>query len=144
MIWSRYIYIYIYIFICLETWYPENKMILSQSGMKLELEVRGVTLLLVACSDSGLRLYCLTAKGFFNIFIIYLFFFLCVWLLLSKEKIILFTIFYWAGLFVFDKIGWLSLIFFSFIISNFCCWANFFGLVYFVSIFLWPLKGRKY
>ena len=37
-----------------------------------------------------------------------------------------------ANLFVFGEIDWFGLIFFSFIIGNFCCWANFFGVEYFV------------
>ena len=40
-------------------------------------------------------------------------------LLLGNEKIIL------------GEIDLLGLIFFSFAIDNFCCWANFLGLVYF-------------
>ena len=39
-------------------------------------------------------------------------------------------------MFVLDKIGWLDLnFFFGLIIGNFCCWANFFGHVYFVLNF---------
>ena len=40
-----------------------------------------------------------------------------------------------AKLFVLGKIDLLNLIFFSFIIGNFCCWTNFFGFVYFVLDF---------
>ena len=38
-------------------------------------------------------------------------------------------------MFVLSKIGLLDLIFFNFTIDNFCCWANFFELVYFVLNF---------
>ena len=59
-------------------------------------------------------------------------------LLLDNDKIIL------------GEIDLLGLIFFSFIIDNFCCWDNFFGGCIFCfrfeiyKFFLWPLKCGKY
>ena len=72
-------------------------------------------------------------------------------LLLDKDKIILFYfIFKRVGFFIFylGETDLLSLIFCSFVIGNFCCWANFLIVAYFVLnfrpiIFLWPLKGVK-
>ena len=55
-------------------------------------------------------------------------------LLLGNDKIIL------------GEIDLLGLIFFSFAIDNFCCWANFLGLVYFVldSRSIKNLKKKNY
>ena len=93
----------------------------TQTGTKLGLVIRGVTLLLVLYRD-------LATKDFF----FFLFDFdACCW----ARTIILFEIFKKAALFVLDKIGLLDLIFFNFTIGNFCYWANFFGHVYFVLNF---------
>ena len=105
----------------------------SWVGTELGLGVRKTVLLLAMCNGSDLWLYCYLATWEFFFF----FFFWCEWLwccywVLGKNKIILFKIFLKAKLFVFDKIGWLDLIF---TISNFCCCANFCGLVYFVLHF---------
>ena len=94
----------------------------TQTGTKLGLVIRGVTLLLVVYGD-------LATKVFF--FFFFFDFNACCW----ARTIILFEIFKKAALFVLDKIGLLDLIFFNFTIGNFCCWANFFGLVYFVLNF---------
>ena len=105
----------------------------------------GATLLLAMCVSFNpwLCYYYLIAE----IFILFYF----VWV---RIKLFLFRIFLRAGLFILDKIGKLSLIFFffNFTIGNFCYWVFFFffffGLVYFVlnfrSInFLQPLKWGK-
>ena len=71
-------------------------------------------------------------------------------LLLDKDKIILFYFIFKRVVFFFflGETDLLSLIFCSFVIGNFCCWANFLIVAYFVLnfgsiIFLWPLKGVK-
>ena len=68
-------------------------------------------------------------------------------LLLGKDKIISFKNFYMIGLFVFDKIDWLSLIVFIFTIDYFVVGLNLFGLVYFFldfrSSFFMAFKRRK-
>ena len=68
-------------------------------------------------------------------------------LLLGKDKIISFKIFYRIRLFVFGKIDWLSLIVFIFTIDYFVVGLNLFGLVYFFldfrSSFFMTFKRRK-
>ena len=57
-----------------------------------------------------------------------------------------FVLIFRDGLFVFVEIDLLGLILFSFAISNFCCWINFLGFVYFVSGFkssVMAFKRRK-
>ena len=45
-----------------------------EAGTEPELKVRGVVLLLVACSDSSFRLSCLTANEVFFFFFFFVFF----------------------------------------------------------------------
>ena len=71
----------------------------------------------------------LDTEGFF--FFFFCDFDACCWV----RIIILFEIFLKVWLYVFGKISLLDLIFFSFTIGNFFCWANFFRLAYFVLKF---------
>ena len=64
-------------------WFKENPEI----GTELRLKVKGKILLLIVCSSSNLRLYCLTVNGYLFIYLC----FLCVHQ--DIDKIILFKIF---------------------------------------------------